>query len=140
MQVFTGQGGAGFTADGVQGQLFLQFVIRIVRHVADPAAVNDGRFFFFRQKPMKLRVIAGGNNERVNGPLEAVNFNAAVLDDAQVDLDQVFFILIDFIAEMNTAAGNPGQCAAPQIEAIRIVESLTVCSTRRLVVDHGKIT
>ena len=112
MQIFFGQGGPGFTADSVTGEIFLQFVIGIVRHIADTAAVHDGGFLFFRQETMKFRVVAGGNNQGINGPFVSVNFDTAVLDDAQINLDQIFFVFIDFVTEMNTAAGHPGQGTA----------------------------
>ena len=75
MQMFTGQSGSGFTSDGIKGKILLQFVIRIVRNVADPAAVDDGRLFFFSQKPVEFHVVAGSDNQRVDGPFKPVNFN-----------------------------------------------------------------
>jgi hypothetical protein len=70
---------------------------------------------------VELLVIAGGNDQRINRPFVAVNFDVAVLNDPEVDLNQIFFIFIDFIAEMNTAAGDPGQRTAPQIKSVRII-------------------
>jgi hypothetical protein len=92
-----------------------------VAHVADPAAVDDGGLFLFGQKPVELGVVAGGDDEGVDGPFVAVDLDGAVLDHAQVDLHQVLFVLEDFVAEMDAAAGHPRQGAAPQVEAVGVV-------------------
>ena len=47
MQGFMSQGGAKFIANGIDGQIVLEFVIGIVGNIAYTATVHDGRFFFF---------------------------------------------------------------------------------------------
>ena len=112
MQILLVQGGPRFTADGVARQFTLQFIIGVMGHVADPAAVHDGSFLFLGQEPMKFGVVAGRNDQGIDGPFITVDLDIAILDHPQVYLDQVFLILIDFVAEMNSAAGYPGQGAA----------------------------
>ena len=89
--------------------------------IAEPAPVHDGRFFLFRQKPVEFRVVAGCNNQGINRPFKAINFNGSVLDYTQIHLNQIFFVFENFIAEMNAAAGNPRQRSPAQIEPVRIV-------------------
>ncbi len=121
MQAFLGEGRAGFAADGVARELLLQLVVGIVRDIAQPAAVHDGRFLSFRKEAVELHVVAGGDDQGVDRPLVAVDFDAAVLDDAQVDLNQILLVLEDLVAEVDAAAGHPRQRPAPQIEAVGVV-------------------
>ncbi len=92
VQMFAGQGCLRLAADGIGGQVFLQLVVGVVGYITDAAAVHDGRLFFFRQKTVEFGVVAGGDDQGVNRPLIAVDFNAAVLNDTQVHLDQILFV------------------------------------------------
>ena len=120
VQIFAVQGGAGVAADGIDGQPLLELVVGVVGNIADTAAVDDGGFLFFRQKAVEFRIVAGGDDQRVNGPLVTVDLDVAILDDPQIDLDQVLFILEDFIGKMDAAAGHPRQGPSPQVEAVRV--------------------
>ena len=65
MQILLGQRGAGFAADGINGKFLLELVIGVVRYVADAAAVDDGSFFLFGKKPVKFRIVAGGDDQGI---------------------------------------------------------------------------
>ena len=121
MKFFPHQGCFGFISDGIGGELFLKLVVRVVAHIADSAPVYDRRFFFFREEFVELRIIAGCNDQCIDRPFIAVDFDHAVLNDPQVDLDQVFFVFIDFIAEVDTPAGNSCQSPPSQVEPVWIV-------------------
>ena len=112
MQVLLGQGRPGFASDGILCEVFLQLVIGVVRHVANAAAVNNGSFFFLGQEMVKFRIIAGGNDQGINRPFIPVDFDTAVLDNPQVDLHQIFFVFKNFVTEVDSAAGYPGQCTS----------------------------
>ena len=47
MKALAHQGCSGFVADGIVCEILLEFVIRVVRDIADPAPVNDGGFLLF---------------------------------------------------------------------------------------------
>ena len=121
VQGFAGQRGARLVADGVGGQILLHLVIGVVRNVADAAAVHDGRLLFFGQEAVELRVVAGGDDQRVDGPLVAVDLDVAVLDHPQVDLHQILLVFVDFVGEVDAAAGHARQGAAAQVESVGVV-------------------
>ncbi len=121
VQVLAGQRGLGLAADGVLGQLVLQPVVGVVADVADAAAVDDGRLLLLGQEAVELAVVAGGDDQHVDGPLVAVDLDGAVLDHAQVDLHQVLLVLEHLVGEVDAAAGHPRQGAPPQVEAVGVV-------------------
>src|SRR6185369_606220 len=121
MQRLLGQGGFGFTADGIGGQPLLETVIGVVGDITDPAAVYDGRLLLLGQEAVEFGVVAGGDDQGVDRPLVAVDLDGPVLNDSQIDLDQILLILEDLVGEMYAASGDPGQGAAPQIETVGIV-------------------
>jgi len=90
----------------------LQFIIGIMGNIADPTPVYDGRFFLFIKKPVEFHIVAGGDNQSVDRPFIAVNLNASVLDDTQVNLNQILLVFKYFVAEMDAATGNARQCTA----------------------------
>ena len=99
----------------------LQQVVGVVGDVADPAAVDDRRLFLLGQETVELAVVAGGDDQGVDGPLVAVDLDGAVLDHAQVDLHQVLLVLEHLVREVDAAAGHARQRAASQVEAVGVV-------------------
>ena len=121
MEIIPCQCGPRFTSYGICGKIFLQFIICVVRNIADTASVNNRRFFFFRKKSVKFRVVAGGNNQGIYGPFIAIDFNDTVLDDPQINLNQIFFVLIYFIGKMDASARHTGKSAPSQVKTVRVV-------------------
>jgi len=121
VELFAHQGRLHLAADGIIGEVFLHPVIRVVGDVADPATVDDGGLFLLRQEAVELRVVAGGDDQGVDGPAESVHLDVPVLDHAEVDLHEVLLVLEDLVAEVDAPAGDPGQGSAPQVEPVRVV-------------------
>ena len=121
MQRLSQKGGSRFGTDRIPGQLLLQLVVGVMRYIADTASIDDGGLLFLGQESIKFRIVAGCNDQRVDGPLVSVDFDHPVLDHPQIDLYQILFVLVYFVAEVNAAAGHPGKGAAPKIEPVRIV-------------------
>ena len=96
-------------------------MIGVVRDVADPAPVDDRRLLFFSQEPVEFRVVAGCNDQTVDRPFIAVDLDAAVLDDAEIDLDEVLLVLVNLVGKVDAAASYPGQRPAAQVEPVRHV-------------------
>jgi hypothetical protein len=80
-----------------------------------------GASSFSDKKSVEFRVVAGCNDQRVDGPFIAVDFDGAVLNDAEVNLDQIFLVFIDLVGEVDPAAGHPGKGAPAKVEPIRVV-------------------
>ena len=70
------------------------------------APVHNRVLFFFSEETVKCRIVTCGNYQRVDWPLEAIDFNVAILDYTQVHLNKVFLVLEYFITEMDAATCN----------------------------------
>ena len=89
--------------------------------IADAAAIDNRGFLFFSQEFIEFGIVAGGHDEGVDRPFIAVYFNRPVLYDAEVHLHEIFLIFVDLVAEVNAAAGYPGQGPPAQVETIGVV-------------------
>ena len=93
-------------------------VVGVVGYIADAAAVDDGSLLLLGEEAVELGVVAGGDDQGVDRPAVAVDLDDPVLDHAKVDLDEVLLVLVDLVGEVDAAAGDPGQGATAQVEAV----------------------
>jgi len=116
VQFFFGKSELGLAADGIVGQVFLEFVIGIVGYIGDTAPVDDGSFFFLSRNRLNSELLLVATISVSIGHLNR-RFQSSGSDHAQVNLYQVFFIFKNLIAEMNTAAAT--RANAPRLRSNR---------------------